>query len=344
MGSIDRARDYLVRAIARNEDCGGCYALLGEISLGEHQYTRATSYLHRALEISGEEQAAMQYARSLLLSQQPGKAHDIYRKVLEKNPENEEAMFRLVYLAVQGRNATAARQVFKKYGRSRKTVWDHLGQGVLREAEGATDAALISYSVALRLQPGSVDAYAGCGRVYLAMGEFEKAIENSGRAMASDPYNPNLMLDLGKAYERKGDIAAATAMYAEVTRTFPDLPDAYFSLARIWSRSDDHEKATRVIVEGLAHSPRSARLHMALGHEYVGLGKYEEAVAAYQHVAKSDDPSAVEANMYIANIYSKYLGDEKAAQKYFKRYVKAGGSEDKMNRDFATSRDALYDQ
>ncbi|MBD3314238.1 MAG: tetratricopeptide repeat protein, partial [Chitinivibrionales bacterium] len=335
-GRLRDAKEWMQKAVSVDDGCGECYRVLGEIHLKENLYTRATSYLRLALdEIGYDERIAMMLGDGLRKSMEYDKARDVFEDVLSKNRSQNEARYYLVHFALLAGNVKQAKELVRKFDRSEKTMWHHLAAGELHEARKEMDAAMISYGVALRLKPECSEALSGFGRVNIARGEYEVAVENIGKAMVANPYNPYLTVDLGRAYEGMGNLASAIEFYKEVVKNYPQVSEAYYCLAGALSRMEKYRKAMSVINEGLSRCPHCPKLYMALGREYQRMAKHEDAVRAYHEAVRKGGESFIDAYMHIASIYANDLEDDKNAEKYFNKYLKAGGQKEKFKKQMA---------
>ncbi len=335
-GRIEEAKAILTRAIAIDQNCADCYRYLAEIHFDESDYARAIGYFRRSLDIAGyNERTAVRLARAYKLSCQDEKARVLFEDVLAKNPDQYESFYQLTDLAIRSDRIDEAKAMVGKRRREQKTVWHHLAAGEIQEIEGKTDAALISYSVALRLMPDIPEAHSGLGRIDLTKDDFANAIVNFGKALARDPYNPYLMLDMARAYEGTGEYNSAFEIYKEVSGKYPQVAEAYYRFAQLNSRLKEHMKAMEIVEEGLEHNPKNPRLLMGLGHACRMLGRYQEAIDAYEQAVKKGGQQYVDAYIHIANVYSKYLNDEETAKRYQKKYLKAGGEEETLKKQIA---------
>jgi tetratricopeptide (TPR) repeat protein len=96
-----------------------------------------------------------------------------------------------------------------------------------------------------------------------------------------------------------------------------------------------YRKAMSVINEGLSRCPHCPKLYMALGREYQRMGKHEESIKAYHEAVRRGGETFVDAYVHIATIYANDLDNEKNAQRYFKKYLKAGGRREEVKKQMA---------
>jgi tetratricopeptide (TPR) repeat protein len=333
----DSAKVYLKRALKLDDGCATCHEHLGDALLYEARYAEAAPHLERALALSAySEAASMKLARAVLFSGYAEKAGELYRKIISMNPQNDEAFYWIVHIyLITGRKADAE-GMFTTYAFKQKTAWLHLARGEIYELEEKVDAALISYSVASRLLSDEALTMAAAGRMNLVRKEFDKAVVNFGRALGYDPHNPDYLLQLGKAYEGLTDYNAAMQIYTEIIKKTPQFSEAFYLAARAMSKAGEHQKAIKLLRDGLARMPEDARINLALGHEYRLLNDNIQSIDAYEKAARWGGLEYVEAYRYIGTIYLEKLADKKKARRYFERYLKEGGSNDKVREQLKT--------
>ncbi len=327
-GEYEKAEVRLNQAITLDRTCAICFRHLGDLFFDQSRYDRAAAYYNRTIEIGGyDTHALLKVGRCHMRTGNDTEARAALSRILESEPAHDEALYRLCHSHVRTGEVDLAREFLKRMDGGESTVWRHLAKAAIQEAEGKIDDAMISYHVALNLRPDTPEAFAGCGRVGLVKKEFDAAVVYFGKALASDPYNPHLLLDMGRAYEGIGDPDAANEIYAEVSDKYPLVAETYCLIAQLRSRENAHKSAIEIIREGLSHNALSPRLHMALAHEYVLTGKYHEAIAAYGEAVRRGGRHYREAYLHISNIYDEHLDDKVSAKKYFKKYLRLGGTE-----------------
>ena len=257
----------------------------------------------------------------------------MFEKTMQEVPKSDEALYWLcsTYLGLD--KTEKAKELFSRLSLGRKSAWIHCIQGELSEAEKNPDGALISFTVAANLMPENSIAHAGAGRIHLLKKQYERAIENFGRALACDQYNVRFLLGLGEAYEGLGQNDAAQKLYMNVASKSPKEPDVYVLLGRVLSKQNNHQKSVEVFKKGLSYYPKNAQLYYALAHEYKLLAQISDAVNAYKKaikISKDDDAEDSEAYRELGDIYFYELKDSKEAKKYYEQYMKSGGKDEKV--------------
>jgi tetratricopeptide (TPR) repeat protein len=327
------AKRLLLKGITVNQSCSYCYEYLGDAQIYEGAYELAAQSYEKALATRAyTEETSVKLAKAVLLSGYPEKAAQLFEKILSMNSRNDEALYWLSNAYLEMGMIPQAKQLPSKLKIKQKTGWVHLAQGEVYEAQGKVDAALISFSVASRLMPEEPRTLAAAGRMNLVKEEFEEAVMNFGKALGQDPHNPQYLVNLGEAYEGLGDNESALQFYTEVIRTNPHYARAFYLAARTRSKEGKHVEAIKMLREGLKRKPDNPRFAMALGHEYRATAQYEKAIEFYEKAAEGGGGEFVEGYRHIGTIFLNKLKNEKKAKRYFNKYLKAGGTSEKIKK------------
>jgi len=330
-GGIDSAKLILEKAIAMSSSCASCYKNLGDIYRGESNYEKAIKLYGQALAVGTfDEDAALGLGIALLYSGDQGRARQMFEKILQENPKSDEALYWNCRVYVVLDKKETARELFLNLCADRKSGWIHCIRGELFEADNKLDEAHISYTVAATLMPENPVAYAGAGRVELFKRQYDKAIENFGKALARDQHNVLYLLDLGQAYEGLGQNEAAINLYLDVAAKTPKDPDVYLLLGNVFSKQQDHQKSVEALRKGLSFYPKNARMYYCLAHEYRLLAQLNDAVAAYKKAIGNSKEEYAEAYRDLGDLYNYELKDSKEAKKFYQKYVKSGGTDEKV--------------
>jgi len=97
------------------------------------------------------------------------------------------------------------------------------------------------------------------------------------------PDQPPARLELAKAYEATGNWMAAVQELQKLVTLAPDNAEYSYQLGKALTKLSGWS-----LREIARLNPDSARLHQALGQEYVIQERYDQALAAYRQAARSD--------------------------------------------------------
>ena len=154
--------------------------------------------------------------------------------------------------------------------------------GRLDEALAACDAALLLNSRHLPARIARANAFLETGQAQAALAEFD-------RVLLQAPH-------LATPYYRRGQALGALGRWQEalasIDRAVAISPEGPFILARALALHflQRHEEAAKAYRQGLIFEPGNIFAQANLGHVLLGLGRSEEALAAY-NMAYAMDPS-----------------------------------------------------
>jgi tetratricopeptide (TPR) repeat protein len=166
--------------------------------------------------------------------------------------------------------------------------------GVIAQQRGKHAQAVARFRQALLLQPDYGPARLLLGSSLLSLGKNYEAAHELKRASELMPKHPQPQLQLAKAYEGLGNWLAAAAELQKLVELAPQEPEYAYQLGRALTRLSgwSYHQIARI-------NPDAARLHQALGQEYLIQQKYDLALAAYQQAARSD-PKLPEIHLAMA--------------------------------------------
>src|SRR5712671_1247730 len=205
---------------------------------------------------------AVGFAILLQQSQQLAEARDVYRRVLETDPNHVDAL--------------------------------HYA-GVLAYQQGRSDEAVTLIEKSLTLAPNRADCCSNLGIAHQSAGRLDQAIEAYQRAIAIDPSHANAHSNLGVLLRATGKPADAEAAYRTAIRLNPDHIDAYTNLGILLNGLKRTEEAAACYCKVITLRPkhREARKLLALAH--CTLGEVGEAVNIFEEWLEEEpgDPIAL---------------------------------------------------
>ena len=168
--------------------------------------------------------------------------------------------------------------------------------GVIAQQRGNHQQAIAEFRKAILLQPESGPTRLLLGSSLLAAGqkaEAERELKHSVRLM---PEQPLAHLQLAKAYEASDNWIAAVKEFQKLVEMAPQDAEYSYQLGKAWSRLSgwSYQQMARL-------NSNSARLHQALGQQYLIQEKYDLAMRAYQQAAQAD-PKLPEIHLAMALI------------------------------------------
>jgi tetratricopeptide (TPR) repeat protein len=127
-----------------------------------------------------------------------------------------------------------------------RTADDWLAMALSYEADKKTRSqAIEAYDRCVDVDPRNADALLNCGTLYYEDGDFEKAADYFGRALAVQQDSPLAHFNLGSVLEEMGKLDEARRHLRQAVLLDPNYSDAHYNLAFVCEKlhafSEAHE-------------------------------------------------------------------------------------------------------
>lgn len=218
-------------------------------------------------------------------------AEAMFRQVLDAQPVNKDARFRLaVVCRLQGRPAEAI-SLFEQLlpdDRDSAQVSDNLALayqelGSVHKAGGALGLARQAFEQALRLQPRFPEALTNLGLVHAAEQRFEEAARCFQSSLALRPDNAVVHNNLGCALHAQGMLEPAGVCFRQALCYQPDFAEALHNLARVcWAQERWQETAELLERSAALQTPNDWTLATLARLYHFRLGKPAAALPLYR--------------------------------------------------------------
>jgi tetratricopeptide (TPR) repeat protein len=255
-GNLTRAIEAFRNAVTRDPRFALAHAALGEAYWRQYGETRDATWtklakdaVTEALRLDpGEPGIRLALARIYAGTGRPDAAIDELRKVLDRQPSNDDA---------------------------------HRQLGDLLAGQSRWEEALAELQKAVELRPKFADNLSHLGVVLVSAGRYVEAVTAFHRLTELQPDNPRNFQRLGTAYHYAGDMARALENYRRALALGPDSK-AYSNIGSLESARGHFEEARAAFAEATKLEPRNALMHRNLGDAYARLGRREESEQAYR--------------------------------------------------------------
>jgi tetratricopeptide (TPR) repeat protein len=157
-------------------------------------------------------------------------------------------------------------------------------------------------------------AFVCLGRLESGTGEYEKAVEEFGRAVAADPTSDDAYRGLADAYERLNKPAEAERTYRRAIELRPQYWAGYNFLGAFYYHQARYSEAASMFSQVVALAPDSFRGYSNLGTTYYYEGFYAEAIGALRRSIAIRPTDAAYSNLGSANFYLRHY--DEAAKAY----------------------------
>jgi len=189
---------------------------------------------------------------------------------------------------------TAFRDILRAGG-ERAFVHHNLGL-VLRERARVADA-LIQFQTASKLDPSFGPAHLLSGTCLIALGRYREARVELEHAVRLMPNEVVVYSQLAGACQHLDDPLCVAKAYGTLARAAPGDAEGAYHLGSAYLKVAEwaHERLANI-------SPEPARLHQALGREYLDQGRTDQAIDEFQRAAATD-PHLPDVHLALARIH-----------------------------------------
>ncbi len=143
---------------------------------------------------------------------------------------------------------------------------------------------------ALALEPLNQELLLDLGYLYLEKGELIKARSSFQEVIYLNPQSIKARLAQGEVSEREGNYQEAEAIYSTVEEQFGSVEGVYLRRTLNLAGQEDYGAAVTIAREGIAQYPDHAPLYYARGVAYAGLGLLDRAnTDLYDAIALDND-------------------------------------------------------
>ncbi len=231
-------------------------------------------------------QTALQYHQN----GQFAEAEAAYRRVLQTDPKNAQALHLLGLLAYQlGDYVTAIRDISKAIGLHPHEADYYSNLGLAQRAHGELQQAAESYRKALKLNPRDADMHNNLGAVLHALDDFQPAVAAYSQALRLSPDDADIKRNLGHALRslgwlalENGQLNEALSHYQTALQLVPDDAIAHYNLGNIMRGLGRFNEAEASYRAALRLNADDADTHNNLGNVLRELGRLDEAITCYR--------------------------------------------------------------
>lgn len=242
----------------------------------------------------------MQTALELHRAGRLAEAAQIYRRILEEDPDQPDALHLMGNAACQlGDAALAVALIDRALALRPATPGYLLSLAMAQRAQGQHELALAAYRDVLALDAGSASAHFGIGNTRQAMGQAQLALDSFAQALALNPEMIEARFNLANLEKSLGHHEAAIAHYRMAIARRPDFADAHHNLGsalQALGRFDDALLSYR-----LALSANLPETHNNIANILIEWGQFEQALEHYRQ-ALDIKPDYAEASNNMGNV------------------------------------------
>ena len=133
--------------------------------------------------------------------------------------------------------------------------------------------------------------------------------------------------DLALTTMRQGNYLLAINQFMTFNTTHPGHSGAYVNLGILYHKTNQLELAEKALRQAVELNPKQPKAQNLLGMVYRELGRFNDALTAYNSAIAADENYA-DAYLNLGILYDLYLLDGKKALQFYSQYQKLTGNTD----------------
>lgn len=175
------------------------------------------------------------------------------------------------------------------YGKAKSAV-----SGAFTSEEGAETGQTDALSLANVPTDLGPEVYVANGQLWETNGDFNKALEQYGRALELEPENAAALASVARLHDRQGNVDQAIKYFHKAIESEPSDPGLYSDLGMLLSKMGRHDEAAAQLQKSIAIAPKTKRYANNLAIVLMEAGRSEEAFSV---LAKAHEPAKAHYNM-----------------------------------------------
>lgn len=199
-------------------------------------------------------------------------------------PQEEQDAARLANIVAR---AIDQARIATDLGPNQVATWETRGV-IYREirmvATGAAEWGVKSFERAIALEPTNPVLYTELGKLYIALGDDQKAREEFDRALSQKSDYADALIQIALMSERQSNFAEAISKMEELAGIYPLSPEVLFQLGRLYFNNNQIEQAIIQFKRVLILLPNHSNAHYSLALAYVAQGNTSLAIQEFEKV------------------------------------------------------------
>ena len=254
------------------------------------------------------------------------------KEAVQRYPTDANTHYRLGYIYTHQAKFDAALASFKHtLARNPDFAEVYEWLGLIALMQQKPQQAVAHYQKAIARKPYVQSAYYNLAKAYRLLGDTVAATEQLQRfqqmkayydrtyaiegALAEDPLNTTLRLELAEVHLAHKHISAAMTTYQSLIRLHPESVTGYDKMGRLYMDLNVPQRAVPFFLKVLELNPDAVEAHVRLGWLYTTLKAFDKA-ESHLHAAIEKMPGLTLAYHGLAEIYAKQGHLQKAIDVY----------------------------
>jgi tetratricopeptide (TPR) repeat protein len=285
LGRAERALAILDKAVKLDPKSHRAHFARADALAFYQRYVEAIRSYETARDLKPEDADPVMIgiANSLLALDLPHKARSTLAEVLERQPENVEALLLLAHITgVEGDNKAALQIIERVIALDPRDWRAHEYHGRALRIVGRPDDAVGAYSTCLGINPLAIDARLGLASILTRREERIAAASEYNTAVRLFRDDPETLNRIAAHMSEGGHAESAIDLFRTLASIFPDARSMMLvNVGNAQLRLDDEESAAASFLQAVEADPKNALAHCRLGDIEFDAERSERAAEHY---------------------------------------------------------------
>ena len=212
-------------------------------------------------------------------------AEESYKKVLEKDNNNIDALRLLGLLAFKNKNYSIAENLFIraiKIDQHFHLLWDNLAK--VYRIQNKLEKSKKAFRNLIKLDPYNLEALVALGTIYVKLADYDEGIKTYQKVLSLKNNNPRVYLSMGHALKTVGRRKECEDAYHKAITLYPLCGEGYWSLANLKTYKFSEAQILQMenSLDGKIQEQEKIQMMFALGKAYESKGDYKKSFTFYE--------------------------------------------------------------
>ena len=212
-------------------------------------------------------------------------AEESYKKVLEKDNNNIDALRLLGLLAFKNKNYSIAENLFIraiKIDQHFHLLWDNLAK--VYRIQNKLEKSKKAFRNLIKLDPYNLEALVALGTIYVKLADYDEGIKTYQKVLSLKNNNPRVYLSMGHALKTVGRRKECEDAYHKAITLYPLCGEGYWSLANLKTYKFSEAQILHMenSLDGKIQEQEKIQMLFALGKAYESKGDYKKSFTFYE--------------------------------------------------------------
>jgi len=228
-------------------------------------------------------------------------AEQLYRLILQTNPDNPVALYSLGVIAHQNQKHEAAvKLISKAIANNPQIPQFHNTLGLVFEVLEKYEEAVTAYQRAVSVKSDYAEAYHNMAIALQSQNQYAAAVEKCKQAVSIKPDYAEAYNTMGFSLEKQQQYAEAIKYYKKAVQFKPDFAEAYNHLGVVLNTQGHPAEAIDNYKQALRLDPNYAEVHNNMGIALKELKQFAQAISCFEQAIRLE-PDFAEAYYNLAN-------------------------------------------